>query len=267
MSFYIKKIYKSGDFLIFSSAIISFVLLIVVSYRPRLLSLFVNTFLEELLISDTTANVVSSILASIVAAFIFYCLIDLLPKRKRNEAILEVLNTLVFSIVEAYENGNCFSHEKPIAHANNKRYDIDSINQMIDNVKNLKGIERGYFNLPGFTKIFRASQVADSRIHDFRNSLSLAVAHSPEKALQWLVLTDKVRLMCETYADYPDENPLVDAMKLWGERMEARTPDIGSDFLEKIKFTSFQQRTLEYFEEVRKWLSDGKIESGSTSNP
>ena len=267
MSFSIKKIYKSGDFLIFFSSIISFVLLIVVSYRPRLLSFFKNTIFEELLISDTTANVVSSILASIVAAFIFYCLIDLLPRRKRNEAILEVLNNLVFSIVEAYENGNAFSHEKPIVHANKKRYDIDSINHMIDNVKNLKEIERGFFNFRGFIKIFRAAEVADSRIHDFRNSLSLAVAHSPEKALQWLVLTDKVRLMSETYSDTTEEDPQTAAMKQWGKKSELMLPDSEGKRVDPANFSSFQLRALEYLEEARKWLGGGADESGSATKP
>lgn len=55
------------------------------------------------------------IVVGLISAYIFYLLIDLLPRAKRERSILRVLNLLLTSVVDAYERTRIFGHETAIA--------------------------------------------------------------------------------------------------------------------------------------------------------
>lgn len=242
--------------MIFIGAIFSLVLLVLVSFRFKLLPIFVNSSWQSFLISDTTANVISSILASIVAAYLFYCVIDLYPRKKRIKSILKVLNLLVLSIVDTLKTGSPMGHELSITSININDYSIDEINSLINRVKHLDEKKRYDQGKLCHSNIYYAMQAADSRLYDFENALSIAVIHSPEAALKWLVLTDKVRLMKETYQSFPDQDPMIASIESFGCSEKQNTDSVSVLSYENITFQAYQIRMLEYLEESKKWFEE-----------
>lgn len=52
---------------------------------------------------NTTADIASNILASLIAAYVFYVIIELYPRKKRNQQAIETLDSILATSVKSYE--------------------------------------------------------------------------------------------------------------------------------------------------------------------
>ena len=152
-----------------------------------------------LLFSSLEQLIINSYI-NLVGAFIFYCVFQHIPQLKKNENSIEVLNKLVNSILEGFLNQNMFQHEKSISYVEID-FTYDKILDLIEKVKDYN------FNI---LQIKSAIEVADSRFYNFKNTLILSSSISPNHALQWITLTDKVRLLSDELKRKPQNITLKD---------------------------------------------------------
>lgn len=193
--------------------VLLFLFLCLIEARFEVIECLKGTLAERFLTQKSVAAVSSSILSSILAAYVFYLLIDFLPRLRREQSTKAVLNSLISSVLDAYSQCRVFGHETAISHVDSSLLRKAWLEQQraVLAARNAK-----------FLPLKFAMQTAHTRVEDFRHSLPLAVSLSPDVAMQWLVITDKVRLFAELYGDQPevpegmahlidtdsDENPL-----------------------------------------------------------
>ena len=87
-------------------------------------------------------------------------------------------------------------------------------------------------------------QTAHTRIEDFRHSLPLAVSLSPEHAMRWLIIVDKIRLLSENYGEQPS---------IPEDKMRFVDKDTDENPIKDYKST-LNLRFLEVVEQSRDWL-------------
>jgi hypothetical protein len=165
-------------------------LVFLVNLRLPLPTIFDSTVIAQFLCSDVTVTIASDLLIGFISAYIFYVVIDLIPRHRKEQSILRVLNLLVASIVEAYE---VYGHETAIT-----SIDLSVLKESRLN-KHLEDFGHPQVDI---LKLKFAMETAHSRYPDFQHSLGLAAALSPEIALKWLVLSDKVRLLADVYSTF-----------------------------------------------------------------
>ena len=163
--------------------------------RPSVICSLKDTVAEQVLSSNTLKNIVSGLSAGIVSAYIFYVFIDLIPRNRKERKIKELLSTLIASILDSHKRCKVFGHETSLSNINK-----DCLEQhwLISEIEKLKT------NESNFSSLKFSMQTAHSRLDDFRNTLPLAISLSPDHALRWLELTDKVRLLAENYEKQPE---------------------------------------------------------------
>ncbi|WP_223496925.1 hypothetical protein [Pseudomonas sp. A-RE-26] len=186
--------------MLLGGAVFAFVQVCLINIRFPMPALFERTILEHFLRSDATVNVTSSLLTGLISAYIFYIVIELLPRHSKEQSTLRILNLLVASIIDAYERTRIFGHETPIT-----SIDLSTLNAAkLD--AHAQCVQKRVAN---FLKLKFAMETAHSRYPDVQHSLGLAASLSPEHALEWLVYSDKVRLLAEVYGTQP-KNPEID---------------------------------------------------------
>jgi hypothetical protein len=216
-------------------AIVSFILLCIVEIRFPLISALRRSALGAFIGSDATHNTVSGLLLGVLSAYVFYLFIDYLPRSRREQKTIEVLNSLIASVLDSYNRCRVFGHETAISHVDKNVLEKAWLDEQVEVLRD---------NKSKFLPLKFAMQTAYTRIEDFRHSLPLAVTLSPEHALRWLVIIDKVRLLSENY----DEQPLVPQDKIG--LIEKDTDD---NPIRDYKST-LNLRFLEIVEEARRWL-------------
>ncbi|MFP1677632.1 hypothetical protein ACLD02_02985 [Alloalcanivorax sp. C16-2] len=213
----------------------AFLLLCLIEARLPLTEYLSGTILEPILVSEAARSISAGVLVSLVAAYIFYLLIDYFPRSAKEAKSIFVLNSLLAAVLDSYDRCRVFGHETALPHVQRHVLEGDWLEQTIIEIKDRNA---------KFLPLKLAMQTAHTRLDDFRNALVLAVNLSPERALQWLVIIDKIRLFSERYGEQPevpeykihladsesDENPL---------RLYKR--DLGFRFMEVV-------------EESQKWL-------------
>lgn len=117
-----------------------------------------------------------------------------IPRRRSEKKKLEVLNSLLASILSAYKRCGIFSHEVALPYVDKSVLNEKWLTSHLEVFKD----ERSKY-----VALLKSTSVADSRLEDFRNVLPLAVDLSPEHAMQWLVITDKVKLLAENFGSAP----------------------------------------------------------------
>lgn len=210
------------------AAIAAFLLLCLVSIRLPLMPLLDGKVLALFLRSDVTAATTGNLLIGLISAYIFYIAIDLIPRHRKYQSTLRVLNLLVVSIVDAYERASLFAHQTPInslgpavlKESSPKKHAVDVKQPSIE-----------------FLKLKFALETAHSRYPDFQHSLVLAVSLSPEHALKWLVLCDKVRLLADVYEDQQISSSALDIKDLQAS-LQMRVMEVMEAFAGWVKFTS-----------------------------
>lgn len=172
-----------------------FILLFLIEARLEVIEFLQGTLVESFLVNNTLAAVSSSIISSILAAYVFYLLIDFFPRLRQEQAKKAVLNSLIASVLDAYSRCRVFGHETAISHV-----DGSLLNKVWLEQQRVLLVARN----AKFLQLKFAMQTAHTRLEDFRNTLPLAVSLSPDAAMRWLVITDKVRLFAESYDAQPD---------------------------------------------------------------
>ncbi|MGV6475543.1 hypothetical protein [Azotobacter vinelandii] len=229
-------------------AALCFVLLIVVKVKLPIAAALDNTWWHLFFASNTFEEISSDILAGLIAAYIFYLFIDLLPRSKRESTILQTLNLLIASIIHSYEDRHFFGHEIAITDIDVSKVMPEKIDRTFAEVE-----EKG-----DFLRLKCALFTAHSRIEDFRHALTLATYLSPEHAKQWLVVTDKVRLFVGEYEQDPISDDY-DPAHVFGKK----DPELDRDALDYINYATeiddyrqgLQIRLLEFLEQSKVWIA------------
>lgn len=177
-------------------------LIILINLKLSVGSWFDGGWIAEFLRADATGSVASDLLVGLFSAYVFYVVIELIPRYRREQLTLTPLNLIVASVIDAYEHTQIFGHETPIT----------SIDISILAPDNLKAHKSSIVKETHILKLKFAMETAHSRYPDFQHCLTMAASISPAHALDWLVLTDKVRLLAEQYSSWPmspfADNPL-----------------------------------------------------------
>lgn len=229
-------------------AALCFVLLIVVKVKLPIAAALDNTLWHLFFASKTFEEISSDILVGLIAAYIFYLFIDLLPRSKRESTTLQTLNLLIASIIHSYEDHHFFGHEMVITEIDVSKVMSEKIDCTLAEVK-----EKG-----DFFRLKCALFTAHSRIEDFRHALTLATYLSPEHAKQWLVVTDKVRLFVDEYEQDPISDDY-DPAHVFGKK----DPKLDRDALDYINYAKkingyrqgLQMRLLEFLEQSKIWIA------------
>ncbi|MGJ7547604.1 hypothetical protein [Pseudomonas alloputida] len=208
--------------------------------------------------SKAFEDIVGDLLTGLIAAYFFYVVIDVIPRIRKEKQTMEVLNCLVASVVDSYAKAHWFGHTMAITHVSLDYLKLVRLDKMIEEVKQGK---------PSFGKLKCALFTAHSRYSDFSSTLGLAASMGPERALQWLVLTDKVRLLVDNYEAHPESDDY-DSSHVFGSA-RSEIDDTAVDFLEYESalwgfIESLQFCVLEYLEQARNWVSP--VPAGDHSN-
>lgn len=183
---------------------------------------------------------IKTITGGIISAYIFYILIELIPRYKKEEKALKVLNQAIASIVQGFFTPHPLQYSKSIRHIN---FELKtSTNQIIEAIDNIK-----HGNVL-FAQLNITMQTADSRYSDFQHLLALAITISPKHALFWLDLTDKIRLLKDEMSNQianKDMNILNDLRKINTNVAEMNPTEL---FCSGLK-----QCVMEFFESVVAW--------------
>lgn len=209
--------------------------------------------------SSAFEDIVGDLLTGLIAAYFFYVVIDVIPRIRKEKQTMDVLNRLVGSVVDSYAKAHWFGHTMAITHVNLDYLTLESLDRMIEEVKQDK---------PSFGKLKCALFTAHSRYSDFSSTLSLAASMGSERALQWLVLTDKVRLLVDNYDAHPESEDY-DASHVFGSARN-EIDDTAVDYLQYesalIGFMeSLQFCVQEYLEKARNWMSPPLANDPSTA--
>lgn len=206
--------------------------------------------------SKAFEDIVGDLLTGLIAAYFFYVLIDLVPRTKRERLSRGTLNLLVASIIDSYIKRHWFGHAMAITQVSELILTKDSIDQCLKEVD----------EKPGLGKLKCALFTAHSRLPDFQKTLTIAAMLGPEETLQWLVITDKVRLLVEEYGNEP-ESDVYTSTQVFDVN---NTPEVDRDDREFIDYasgvhafrSSLQSCFYEFLEEARRWVApgDSKIE-------
>lgn len=224
-------------------ALCAFVVLCLVEAGFSLPKYFVGTSLGALLTENSFKNIVSGLSLSIVAAYIFYVFIDLMPRARTERDTKIVLDSLLAAILDAYARCRVFGHETAISHVDQT---VLSEKWLLENRSLLKDQKAKLIPLKF------ALQTADSRLEDFRHSLPLAVFLSPNDAMQWLIIIDKVRLLAENYGSQPEVKD---------EQLHLVDTDSDDNPLKLYK-SDLNFRLLELIEQVIEWRGYRTNENG-----
>jgi len=211
------------------SSILLFVLLCAIKYRFPLVDALDDTWVGDALVGEALEDTISSLIVSILAAYFFYLLIDFMPRVRREDKTRLVLDSLLASILDAFNRCRIFGHETAISHVDksvlNKSWLLDRKQQLMEKKST-------------FLPLKFSMQTAHTRLEDFRHALPLAVSLSPESALKWLVIIDKVRLFAESYGEQPvatdEEIRLVDSLDSESE-LQIYKSDLNLRFLEFVE--------------------------------
>lgn len=230
----------------------SLALLIVVKCRFPLATPLLGSALGNFVSSEAFSDVLGDLLVGLISAYIFYLLIDLVPRAKRENSIMQVLNLLITSVVDAYERTRIFGHETAISVLDTSILEPQRLEQLILAVRavcspNIK-----------FLKLKFAMETAHSRYSDFQGTLGMATELSPEHALAWLGVTDKIRLLAEAYGTQP-ANPWIENFDGKPTVEELLDSQINKKYIlyqnamDDFEST-LQLRVMEFFEEARGWI-------------
>jgi hypothetical protein len=225
------------------AVVVVFALLCLVNIRLPLWQFLEGGTIAALLCADATMNVTSDLLVGLISAYVFYVIIELLPSHRKKVETLRVLNLLVASVVEAYDKASMFAHERS----------LNSLDIIILKRSKLKSTLDSLDEGSDFLRLKFAMQTGHSRYQDFQHALSLAVGLSPQHALNWFVLTDKIRLLAEEYGAQP-VNPNSD----YATQIASNIQDVTAYFAHQKQMDLYMGalllRVTEFFEAALTWM-------------
>ena len=221
------------------SAFLAFIMLCIVEIRLPIFSIFIDSGLERILISDAIKNIFSGLLIGLISAYIFYVFIDFIPRSRKERETITVLNSLIASVLHSYKNCHIYGHETALPHVDKSSLEKLWLDNALVTFKN---------NNSKYLPLLQAMNTSFTRLEDFRHVLPLVVALSPKHTMQWLVVIDKIRLLAENYGENPevqkDKQHLVDKNTKENPILEYKS--------------TLNFRMLEVVEESIEWLYPSK---------
>ena len=242
-----------------SLTITAFMLLVFVKFRLPLIADLKGLWIGHLLTTEAFGEVLGDLLIGLISAYVFYILIDLWPRKKRERSTLRTLNLVLATVVDAYERARAYGHEPPISVIDPSILTLERLSQNIEMVKSPEELLSG---------LKFAMETAHSRYSDFQGTLVLAAELSPEHALAWLGITDKIRLLAiefETYPKHPWPRNL-DYMPCLDDVVDNQTGfeyERYQEYLAALEASrqTLQLRLMEFFEQARAWVSTTNSQS------
>lgn len=208
-----KSYLESYDSMLFLLMVFIVFILFLIEAQLPVPSILRNTPIGQVLVDKRFVEVSSNLTLSLISAYVFYILIDFLPRKRKYEKTMVVLNSILASVFDNYRNSGIFSHEVHLTHVKLEALSVENITSEISTLRDKQIDEKELLR-----KLVKSTAVANIRIPDFEHTLSLTVNLSTDKALQWLVLTQKVRLLVEVNTDkYKKVNKINTETKLIGE--------------------------------------------------
>lgn len=209
-------------------------------YEVPLIPILQGGLFSDLLANEHSRSIGSTLAGGIVSAYIFYVLVELIPRYRKEKAAVHVLNKAVNCIVDALETGYLFQHEMPIEFSDS---DLQAA-RLSDNLTFLRYGQR-------FLNLKSAGHTAETRYQTFKDTLILAASISAAHAESWLVVTDKVRLLAEVMSERPDGDLDLDILsdiRAMNSGKHDRNPTVEY-------YLSIQQRAGEFIQAAQKWKS------------
>lgn len=230
-------------------SILSLILVVVRAADIPVWPALADTPLATPLRSEVLKSLIDIVCGGVFSAYIFYILIEYLPTYRKEQQALTVLDLLTGTILEAFKHGSISDHEITIDGAELRLEDMAKTTR--DNILLIKNCKVGYLRYKS------AIETSDSRYADFGHALGLAMSISPEHAKQWLILTDKVRLMMGECKSWPENlNQLI-----LSDFDNINNPKYALDET-ACHFKALQKRVLDFMREARNWA----VLSGRTFN-
>lgn len=228
-----------------AAVVVAFAFVCLINVKFPLWKVLEGGVTASFLRADATISVTSDLLVGLISAYIFYVIIELLPSHRRKNETFRVLNLLVASVVDAFDRTRLFGHETPI---NSVDLDVLKLPRLKSNIA-IIGAK------PEFLRLKFAMETGHSRYQDFQHALSLAIGLSPEHALDWLVLTDKIRLLAQEYGTQPVK-PENNFLSVTDQLMDVEFFLALGEYQGKMNAfeDTLRLRVLEVFEAAASWM-------------
>ena len=104
---------NSRDKCLFILFTVLIVALCFIKYGVPVPAFFSHTAVSQFLISPETKDTISDLIIGMISAYIFYFLIELMPRQKREKETLHVMNSVLASVLDAYHRCRIYGHEAP----------------------------------------------------------------------------------------------------------------------------------------------------------
>ncbi|MEJ8321385.1 hypothetical protein [Pseudomonas oryzihabitans] len=216
-------------------SLISLFVLFMTAIRAPIWSVFLGTTIESVLTKESWISLWSSLSSGVVAAYLFYFLVEVVPKRKSDQQVREVLDSAVASVVEGLLEGGAFQHEKELQYVSLDLRKVDWQREI------------DLCSTRDFIRLKFAGETAETRFDYFKGLISVTVQLSPMHTKIWLGVTEKFRLYVETMAARPAS---FDVRTLHGTTIDELVAQGNADGL---WVSSLQFRAHEYLELARDW--------------
>jgi len=176
-------------------AAFAFALLVIAEIRRPVPDTFTD-WLIAFLTHDALKSIISSVSASIVAAYVFYVFVDLLPTIKRRSETLQYLDTLLFVVLDEFHARSIcgptlpLSVSIPVA----QRYKSGLTLEFVFTMENkLLELSRGNHSRDGLNPYEQIAEAVHAKLPIFGLAISMANGLSFHQGLIWTDITEYLR--------------------------------------------------------------------------
>ncbi|WP_122454744.1 hypothetical protein [Pseudomonas viridiflava] len=217
--------------------LLAFLLLCVVKIKFAVPPEWEGSWAVGVLSSAAFEDIVGSILASIVAAYIFYLFIDVIPKKKRMAETDFALDNILASIVSSYKNLSGGHTSIDLDRHNLKVLDIKSLKDLAEKVKD-DGIYDGLLSVVLHVRYIQ---------HILDQGTMLAESLSSRHAMFWIQICAHARDLAGMFEQMP-QHPLFVSSDVFGDKQDEYACEVG--------YREYQLRMIHYRDRlrVRGWL-------------
>lgn len=181
--------------ILFALAVVAFALLLVAEIRWPVWEILPE-WLIEFLTHNALKSIISSVSASVVAAYVFYVFVELLPRVKRRIETLRYLDTLLFVVLDAFHDKSLggstldLSVSIPLA----RRYTSGLTLEFVVALENkLLELDGGCNSGGGLNPYEQVAEAADARLPILGLATSMANELSFHQGLIWSDITEHFR--------------------------------------------------------------------------
>ncbi|SFN03643.1 hypothetical protein SAMN05660284_00335 [Formivibrio citricus] len=176
---------------LFGVATIAFTLLVIAEIRWPVLKTLPD-WLIAFLTDNALKSIISSVSASIVAAYVFYIFVELLPTMKRRSETLHYLDTLLFVVLDAFHDRSLGGPTLPLSISvhSAQRHKTGLTLEFVVDLEN-KLLEQDGSGYPGngLNPFEQLAEAADARLPILNLATSMANGLSFHQGLIWSDIT------------------------------------------------------------------------------